>query len=95
MRGYRLEDADTIVVALGSVLGTIEDAVDELREQGVRVGALGIKAFRPFPLQDVRDALGGAERVVVIERAFALGIGGIVSQDVRIALDRAARLSTR
>ena len=88
VRGYRLQDADTIVVALGSVLGTIEDAVDELREQGVRIGALGIKAFRPFPLQDVRDALGGAERVVVIEKAFALGVGGIVSQDVRIALDR-------
>ena len=88
VRGYRLQDADTIVVALGSVLGTIEDAVDELREQGVRVGALGIKAFRPFPLQDVRDALGGAERVVVIEKAFALGVGGIVSQDVRISLDR-------
>ena len=88
VRGYRLKDADTIVVALGSVLGTIEDAVDELREQGVSVGALGIKAFRPFPLQDVRDALGGAERVVVVEKALALGVGGIVSQDVRISLDR-------
>jgi pyruvate ferredoxin oxidoreductase alpha subunit len=88
VRSYRCEDADTIVVALGSVLGTIEDAVDELREQGVSIGALGIKAFRPFPLAQVRDALAGAERVVVIEKAFALGVGGIVSQDVRISIEQ-------
>ncbi|HWJ50726.1 MAG TPA: transketolase C-terminal domain-containing protein [Solirubrobacteraceae bacterium] len=86
LRSYRSEDAETIVVALGSVLGTIEDTVDELREQGVKVGAVGIKAFRPFPLEDVRDALGHAKRVVVIEKALALGIGGIVSQNVRSSL---------
>jgi pyruvate ferredoxin oxidoreductase alpha subunit len=83
---YRSEDAETIVVALGSVLGTIEDTVDELREQGVKVGAVGIKAFRPFPLEDVRAALGHATRVIVLEKALALGIGGIVSQNVRSSL---------
>ena len=60
VRRYRTEDAETIVVALGSVLGTIEDVVDELREQGVKIGALGIKCFRPFPLEEVREALAGA-----------------------------------
>ena len=87
LRGYRIDDAETVVVALGSVLGTIEDAVDELREQGVKAGALGIKCFRPWPLEDVRDALAGAQRVVVIEKAFAVGAGGIVGQNVRLALD--------
>ena len=86
VRGYRTEDADTIVVALGSVLGTIEDAVDELRDEGVRIGALAIRSFRPFPLEEVRAALAGAERVVVVEKAMAVGIGGIVSADVRMAL---------
>jgi pyruvate ferredoxin oxidoreductase alpha subunit len=86
LRRYRTEDADTIVVALGSVLGTIEDVVDELREQGVRAGAVGIKCFRPYPLAEVREALEHAARVVVIERAFAVGIGGIVGQNVRLAL---------
>jgi pyruvate ferredoxin oxidoreductase alpha subunit len=86
VRGYRIEDAETIVVALGSVLGTIEDTVDELREEGVRIGALAIKSFRPFPLEEVRAALGGAKRVVVLEKALAVGIGGIVSTDVRMAL---------
>jgi len=86
VRGYRTEDAETIVVALGSVLGTIEDTVDELREQGVKIGALAIKAFRPFPLDEVREALAPAKRVLVLEKALAVGIGGIVSLNVRIAL---------
>ncbi|WP_405653165.1 pyruvate ferredoxin oxidoreductase [Streptomyces sp. NBC_00019] len=83
---YRCEYADTIVVALGSVLGTVCDVVDEMREAGVRIGALGITSFRPFPLDAVRTVLGGARRVVVLERALAVGIGGIVSANVRTAL---------
>jgi pyruvate ferredoxin oxidoreductase alpha subunit len=86
LRPYRTSDAETIVVALGSVLGTIEEVVDELREQGVKIGALGIKTFRPYPLDEVRDALGQARRIVVVEKAFAVGLGGIVGQNVRLAL---------
>jgi pyruvate ferredoxin oxidoreductase alpha subunit len=86
VRGYRTEDAETIVVALGSVLGTIEDVIDEMREQGVKIGALAIKCFRPWPLDEVREALEGAGRVVVVEKAFAVGAGGIVGQNVRLAL---------
>jgi pyruvate ferredoxin oxidoreductase alpha subunit len=86
VRGYRAEDAETIVVALGSVLGTIEDTIDELREEGMSIGALAIKSFRPFPLEEVRAALGSAKRVVVLEKALAVGIGGIVSANVRMAL---------
>jgi pyruvate ferredoxin oxidoreductase alpha subunit len=86
VRPYRTDDAETIVVALGSVLGTICDTVDELRDRGVAIGALGITSFRPFPLDEVRTALGGARRVVVLEKALAVGIGGIVSANVRMAL---------
>jgi pyruvate ferredoxin oxidoreductase alpha subunit len=86
IRRYRTEGADTIVVALGSVLGTIEQVVDELRDGGMRVGALGIKSFRPFPLEEVRDAFAGACRVIVLEKALAVGRGGIVSTDIHEAL---------
>jgi pyruvate ferredoxin oxidoreductase alpha subunit len=86
VRGYRAEDAETIVVALGSVLGTLDDVIDELREQGVSIGSLGIKCFRPYPLERVREALSGARRVVVVEKALAVGVGGIVGQNVRLAL---------
>ena len=86
VRRYRSSDAETIVVALGSVLGTIEDVVDELRDQGVKIGALGITCFRPYPIEEVRSALAGAQRVIVLEKAFAVGLGGIVGQNVRLAL---------
>jgi pyruvate ferredoxin oxidoreductase alpha subunit len=86
IRCYRAEDAETIVLALGSVLGTIKDTIDELREQGVKIGAVGITSFRPFPLDAVRAALGHAQRVVVLEKALAVGIGGIVSANIRMAL---------
>jgi pyruvate ferredoxin oxidoreductase alpha subunit len=86
LRRYRSEDAETVVVALGSVLGTIEDVVDELREQGVAVGAVGLKCFRPYPLDEMRAALASAQRVIVLEKAFSVGAGGIVGQNVRDAL---------
>ncbi|RFO97348.1 pyruvate ferredoxin oxidoreductase [Rhodoferax lacus] len=86
VRGYRCEDAETIVVALGSVIGTIKDAVDEMRAGGVKIGVLGIQSFRPFPLAAVRSALQGAKRVVVLEKSFCVGLGGVVSTDVRVAL---------
>ena len=83
---YRLDDAEIVVVALGSVIGTLQDTVDALREQGVLVGVLGITSFRPFPLESVRDALAGARSVVVLEKALAVGIGGIVANNVRTAV---------
>jgi pyruvate ferredoxin oxidoreductase alpha subunit len=83
---YRTEDAETIIVALGSVLGTVEDVVDEQRDQGHLVGALGIGCFRPFPSEAIRAALQHAERVIVLEKAFAIGIGGIASMNVRSAM---------
>ena len=86
VNGYRTEDAETVVVALGSVIGTLKDVVDEMREDGVRIGVLGIRSFRPFPLAAVRAALQGAKRVVVLEKSFSVGLGGVVSTDVRLAL---------
>jgi pyruvate ferredoxin oxidoreductase alpha subunit len=86
VRPYRCEDAETVVVALGSVLGTIDDVVDGLRDEGVSIGALGIKCFRPWPIAEVREALSHAQRVVVVEKAFAVGAGGIVGQNTRDAL---------
>ena len=86
VRPYRTDGAETIVVALGSVFGTLQDVVDGERDEGVSVGLLGVTSFRPFPNDAVRAALAGARRVVVIERALAVGSDGIVAADVRAAL---------
>ena len=86
VHGYRIEDAETIVVALGSVNGTIAEVIDELRDEGMRIGSLAVTSFRPFPMEAVRHALSRARRVIVLERALAVGIGGIVSANVRMAL---------
>jgi pyruvate ferredoxin oxidoreductase alpha subunit len=83
---YRTEEAETVIVALGSVNGTIKDVIDEMREQGTKVGAVKIVSFRPFPLAQLRAALEGADRVVVLEKDLALGLGGIVASNVRMAL---------
>ncbi len=80
---YRLQDAETVVVALGSVLGTLADTVDEVRSEGGSVGVLGISTYRPFPAEALRAALAGAKRIVVLERAFSPGVGGPVSADLR------------
>jgi len=86
IREYHCEGAETIVIALGSVLGTIKDVIDDQREKGVSIGALGIISYRPFPFDAVRKALIHAKRVVIVEKALAVGIGGIVAQDIRRAL---------
>jgi len=86
VRGYKLDGADTVVIALGSVLGTIKDVVDEMVAADIAIGVLGIIAFRPFPTQAVRAALSHAKRVIVLEKAFQVGIGGIVIENVRTSL---------
>jgi pyruvate ferredoxin oxidoreductase alpha subunit len=85
VRGYRLEDAETVVIAMGSVLGTLKDAIDLRREAGERIGALGITTFRPFPEAAVAQALAGATRLVVVEKAVSPGGRGVLASDVALA----------
>ncbi len=86
---YRAEDAETIVIAMGSVLGTIKDTVDAMRlpeNGGHKIGVLGITSFRPFPHVAVAAALKHCQRFVVLEKSLAVGGGGIVATDVRMAV---------
>jgi pyruvate ferredoxin oxidoreductase alpha subunit len=86
IRCYRTEDAETIVVALGSLNGTVQEVVDEMRARGSLIGSVSICSFRPFPLAATREALKDAKRVVVLEKCLAVGLGGIVSDGVRNSL---------
>ena len=86
VRPYRCEDADSIVVALGSVNGTIQEVVDQERAAGEKIGAVSICSFRPFPLVALCDLLEGAKRVICVEKSLAPGLGGVLASNIRMAL---------
>jgi len=83
---YSTDEAETLLLALGSVNGTIKDAVDDLRAEGWPVGAIQLCSYRPFPSHALRYAIQNAKRVIVIEKDLAVGKGGIVSSEVKLAL---------
>ncbi len=83
---YRCEDADTALVAMGSVCGTVHHVVDKLRSQGRKVGLLRLVMFRPFPYDEVRAALVRAKNVIVLDRTPAVGTVGPLQAEVRTAL---------
>ncbi len=82
---YRADDADTLIVTLGSVIGTISEVIDEMRDKGQKIGAMTIRSFRPFPLDEIHEVLKKTQRVVVFEKCLAVGLGGIVASNVRMA----------
>lgn len=86
VEGYRLDDADTALIAMGSICGTVKDAIDEMREHGRKVGLLKIRTYRPFPAQEIADALKGVSTVAVLDKNISLGNGGAVGTEVKSAL---------
>ena len=91
-RGYgiiepiMLEDTEMVIVTAGSITSTARVAVNALRKQGYRVGLLKIRLFRPFPAEDIQQALRGKKKIVMIDRNISLGSGGIFCQELRAAL---------
>jgi pyruvate/2-oxoacid:ferredoxin oxidoreductase alpha subunit len=83
---YRCDGARTIVVTMGSLCGTAREAVDAMREQGLPVGLLKLRLFRPLPVQALRAALAAVDEVVVLDRNHSPGIGGVLHQELRAAL---------
>ena len=86
LRTYRAEDAEMLVVAMGSINGTIKDAIDEMRADGFSIGLVTIVSFRPFPTEALRRLLAGRKHVVVVEKSFAVGMGGQLANNVDLAL---------
>jgi pyruvate/2-oxoacid:ferredoxin oxidoreductase alpha subunit len=77
LTGYRLEDAETVLIASNSIASTVRGVVDARRDRGEKVGLLKVKLFRPFPRAEVVRMLGKARRVGVIDRNISPGSGGI------------------
>ncbi len=81
--GYRMDDADVVLVSMGTTASTVRAAVDEARARGVRAGGLRVRMFRPFPETELRAALAGKKKVGVIDRDLCPGLGGILWAELR------------
>jgi pyruvate/2-oxoacid:ferredoxin oxidoreductase alpha subunit len=83
---YRCEQADLVIVTMGSMAGTAREAVDMLRAAGRAVGLVKVRLFRPLPVERLRAALGNVADVLVLDRNFSPGVGGVLHQELRGAL---------
>jgi pyruvate ferredoxin oxidoreductase alpha subunit len=92
IRTYRTEDAETIVVAQGSVIGTLHEVVDLLRDEGISIGVIGVTMYRPFPDDALIGALAGARQVVAVDRAVS-SEGGYLGADLARLLPRDASMT--
>jgi pyruvate ferredoxin oxidoreductase alpha subunit len=86
IEAYRTDGADVTLVAMGSMVGTIKDAVDELRSEGKKVGLVKIRCYRPFPYEDIWDVIKDAKVVGVMEANFSMGSEGAVGMDLKAKL---------
>jgi pyruvate/2-oxoacid:ferredoxin oxidoreductase alpha subunit len=92
---YRCEDAALVFVTMGSMCGSVREAVDDLREGGVAAGLVKVRLFRPFPALALRRALAGVTCALVLDRNFSPGLGGVLHQELKAALydlERAPRV---
>ncbi|KAF5069001.1 Pyruvate synthase subunit PorA [anaerobic digester metagenome] len=87
VENYRCDDAEIILVAMGSICSTIKDVIDDLRAKGEKVGLLRIRVFRPFPVEEIREALKGASKVAVIDKNISFGIGGVLYSNIKAKTD--------
>lgn len=83
---YRTEGAEVIFVAMGSTVGTLREAVDRMQDDGLKVGLVKVRCFRPFPGEEICRAVQGAKVVVVLDRALSMGSQGILAGEVKAAL---------
>jgi len=83
---YDFPDSKIFVVAMGSVVGLLRKVVEELRNEGLSVGLIKIRTFRPFPVEELRGALKDAEKVIVLDRSVSFGYEGPTSIDLKSAI---------
>jgi pyruvate/2-oxoacid:ferredoxin oxidoreductase alpha subunit len=90
VEAYRAEDAQTLIVSMGTIGATAERVVDKLRAEGQRVGSLRVRLFRPLPVEEIRACYAGKRRIAVIDRNISLGLGGVLWAETRSLADPGA-----
>ena len=86
---YKTEDADYVIVMMGSTAGTAKDAIDKLRKQGKKAGMLSIKLYRPFPYKEIGNEIAHIRKIAVLDRAISIGSYPPLYQDVVASLHHA------
>lgn len=86
---YKTDDSDYIIITLGSIAGLVKETVDRLRDKGEKVGLLRIRYLRPFPNEEISDAVNRAKAIAVLEKDVSFGNEGTVYTNVNSALQKA------
>lgn len=84
---YKCEDAEIIIVAMGSICSTVRVCVDEMRDRGEKVGLLKIRVYRPFPQEQIQKAVQNAKKVAVLDKNISFGVGGALYNDIKAKID--------
>lgn len=82
---YRMDDAERVFVAMGSLVGTVKDVVDDLRARGEKAGLLKIRSYRPFPREKILEVCNDVEELIVLEKAISFGSGGMLQEEMKAA----------
>lgn len=85
---YRCSDAEVVVLATGASSGDVKDAVDILRSKGLRAGMIRLKTIRPFPGEEIREAIGGVKVIATVDRDYSFGFGGVLGRELSACLGR-------
>ena len=80
---YRMEDAEFAILSMGTTASTVRVAVDRMREQGIAIGAVRLRMFRPFPEEELRQAFRNCRRIAILDRDISLGHGGVLWSEAR------------
>jgi len=86
IKPYRCDDAEVILVTSGTIASTARAVIDQMRDEGIKIGSLKVRVFRPFPFDEVYQVLSKAKRIAVIDRNVSFGHHGIFYQEVKSAL---------
>jgi len=84
---YKCEDAEIIIVAMGSICSTLRVCIDEMRERGEKVGLLKVRVYRPFPVEYIKKAIANADKIAVLDKNISFGVGGALYNDIKAKVD--------
>jgi len=87
VESYKCEDAEIILVTMGSLCSTIRYVIDDLREKGEKVGLLKVRLFRPFPDKEIYEAVKKADKIAVLDKNISFGIGGVLYNEIKAKMD--------